>query len=49
MLYAQVHLTLPADWIGELERRGIAVIRDLQRAAACDVLRAYGEQGGEFY
>ena len=40
---------LPADWIGELERRGIAVIRDLQRAAACDVLRAYGEQGGQFY
>lgn len=40
---------LPADWIGELERRGIAVVRDLQREAACDVLRAYGEQGGQFY
>ena len=40
---------LPADWIGELERRGIAVVRDLHRDAACAVLRAYGEQGGEFY
>ena len=40
---------LPADWVGELERRGIAVVRDLHRDAACDVLRAYGEQGGQFY
>jgi len=40
---------LPADWIGELERRGIAVIRDVQREAACAVLRAYGEAGGERY
>lgn len=40
---------LPADWVGELERRGIAVVRDLQRDAACDVLRTYGEQGGQFY
>lgn len=40
---------LPADWIGELERRGIAVNRDLHRDAACEVLRAYGERGGEFY
>lgn len=31
---------LPADWIGELEQRGIAVIRDIEREAACDVLRA---------
>ncbi|WP_057920178.1 nucleoside deaminase [Lysobacter antibioticus] len=36
---------LPADWIGELERRGIAVRRDLQRDAACEVLRRYGESG----
>ncbi|SDZ04694.1 tRNA(Arg) A34 adenosine deaminase TadA [Lysobacter sp. yr284] len=36
---------LPADWIGELERRGIAVRRDLQREAACEVLRKYGESG----
>lgn len=40
---------LPADWIGELERRGILVSRDLLRERACDVLRAYGEQGGSFY
>jgi len=40
---------LPADWIGELEKRGIAVTRDLERAAACDVLRAYGSGGGGKY
>ena len=33
---------LPADWVGELERRGIEVLRDIHRDAACDVLRAYG-------
>lgn len=36
---------LPADWIGELQRRGIAVHRDIEREAACAVLRAYGEHG----
>ena len=40
---------LPADWIGELERRGIAVPRDLLRSDARAVLRAYGEGGGERY
>ncbi len=40
---------LPADWIGELEKRGIAVTRDLERAAACDVLRTYGSGGGGRY
>jgi hypothetical protein len=40
---------LPADWIGELERRGIAVTRDLHRDAACEVLRRYGASGGAFY
>jgi tRNA(Arg) A34 adenosine deaminase TadA len=40
---------LPADWVGELERRGITVVRDLQRDAARAVLRAYGEQGGLKY
>ena len=40
---------LPADWTGELERRGIAVLRDLQRDAACAVLREYGELGGVPY
>ena len=40
---------LPADWIGELEQRGIAVTRDIERDAACDVLRAYSEHGGSRY
>jgi tRNA(Arg) A34 adenosine deaminase TadA len=40
---------LPADWAGELERRGIAVIRDIHREDARAVLRAYGERGGEHY
>lgn len=40
---------LPADWVGELERRGIAVVRDLCREDARVVLRAYGEHGGTFY
>lgn len=40
---------LPADWIGELERRGIAVVRDLHRDAACAVLQRYGEGDGARY
>jgi tRNA(Arg) A34 adenosine deaminase TadA len=36
---------LPADWSGELERRGIGVRCDLLREAARDVLRSYGESG----
>ncbi|WP_159017509.1 nucleoside deaminase [Cognatiluteimonas profundi] len=40
---------LPQDWIGELERRGIAVVRDLQREAACAVLEAYAAQQGPVY
>jgi tRNA(Arg) A34 adenosine deaminase TadA len=40
---------LPADWIGELEKRGIAVTRDIEREAACAVLRRYGEGGGSRY
>lgn len=40
---------LPADWIGELERRGIAVVRDVHREDARSVLRAYGESGGDRY
>ncbi|GAB3370727.1 nucleoside deaminase [Lysobacter rhizosphaerae] len=40
---------LPADWVGELERRGITVTRDVQRDAARAVLRAYGASGGEHY
>ena len=40
---------LPADWIGELNVRGIEVVRDVERDAACAVLKAYGEQGGTRY
>lgn len=40
---------LPADWIGELERRGIQVVRDLERDAARDVLRRYGKSEGGRY
>lgn len=40
---------LPADWTGELERRGIAVARDILRGQAREVLRAYGESGGDKY
>jgi tRNA(Arg) A34 adenosine deaminase TadA len=36
---------LPADWIGELQRRGIHVRRDLMRSAAREVLRHYGQHG----
>ena len=40
---------LPADWVGELNARGIHVVRDIERDAACAVLRAYGERGGQRY
>jgi tRNA(Arg) A34 adenosine deaminase TadA len=40
---------LPADWAGELERRGIQVVRDIHRDDAREVLRTYGELGGERY
>jgi tRNA(Arg) A34 adenosine deaminase TadA len=40
---------LPADWIGELARRGIAVRRDIRRDAARDVLAAYTAAGGIAY
>lgn len=36
---------LPSDWTGELEKRGIAVHRDLMREAAREILRDYGESG----
>lgn len=36
---------LPADWTGELEKRGITVQQDLMRDRACEVLRDYGESG----
>lgn len=40
---------LPADWVGELSARGIEVVRDIERDAACAVLKAYGELGGQRY
>ena len=40
---------LPADWIGELNKRGIEVVRDLRRDDARAVLKRYGEQGGDTY
>lgn len=40
---------LPADWVGELERRGIQVVRDVHRESACNVLRAYAQGGGAMY
>ncbi len=40
---------LPADWVGELEKRGIAVRRDIARDAARAVLADYASLGGETY
>lgn len=40
---------LPRDWIGELEKRGIRVRRDLRRAAARAVLAGYRSRGGGVY
>lgn len=40
---------LPADWVGELERRGIAVTRDVLREDACSVLAAFGASGAPRY
>src|SRR3546814_20381400 len=39
----------PADWVGELDKRGIEVVRDVNRDDARAVLRAYGEGGGQRY
>lgn len=39
---------LPTDWIGELERRGIEVRRDILRHPARDVLRDYGNSGASY-
>ena len=40
---------LPADWTGELARRGIEVVRDIARDDARAVLAAYGHGGGRRY
>ncbi len=39
---------LPADWVGELERRGIRVRRDILRDQARAVLSAYGTSGAAY-
>ena len=40
---------LPSDWVGELERRGIEVVRDVRRDESCRVLSAYAREGGPNY
>lgn len=40
---------LPADWTGELTRRGVRVVCDLERNAACAVLARYKAHGGKRY
>ena len=39
----------PADWIGEMERRGIRVRAEICRTAAVQVLEDYHRQGGVIY
>ena len=39
---------LPTDWLGELERRGISVRRDILREQARTVLAAFGATGGSY-
>lgn len=40
---------LPADWVAELQQRGIEVVRDVLRDQACTVLQVYGEGDGGHY
>lgn len=40
---------LPADWIGELNKLGIAVRRDILRDRAREVFKLYAQYGGERY
>lgn len=40
---------LPEDWVGELEKRGIQVRRDILRDRSREVLAAYGQLGGTNY
>jgi hypothetical protein len=39
----------PADWVGELQKRGIEVVRDVQRDEARAVLQQYARAGGLIY
>ena len=40
---------LPADWTGELARRGIEVVRGIERERAREALAAYARAGGRRY
>jgi tRNA(Arg) A34 adenosine deaminase TadA len=40
---------LPSDWIGELEKRGVRVKRDILREQARDVFVRFAELGGAGY
>ncbi len=40
---------LPDDWQAGLERRGIAIVRDVLRERACEPLRRYRNAGGLVY
>ena len=40
---------MPADWIGELEKRGISVTIGVQRDAAVEVFAEYGRSGATVY
>jgi tRNA(Arg) A34 adenosine deaminase TadA len=40
---------LPADWVGELQKRGIVVRRDIRRDEARQVFVRYRELGGAAY
>jgi tRNA(Arg) A34 adenosine deaminase TadA len=39
----------PTDWVGELRRRGIEVIRDVLREESQAVLQQYAASGGHIY
>lgn len=39
----------PADWVGELNKRGIEVTRDILRDEARAVLKRYAQTGGTVY
>ncbi len=39
----------PAGWTAELEKRGIAVLRDIRRSDASSVLHHYSQSGGAIY
>ena len=39
----------PSEWTAALERRGVEVLRDVQRDEAVSVLRSYAEGGGPIY